>query len=215
MQMFKNLMKQFSIVLLFIIASSFITIAQTGTFSLNVTGGYTFKDRVNLDTAYADVSEGFLYGGSLEYFPNIKSSLELSYQRIGVDFPLYKANGDKISSGDESGNVNYILVGANAYFFKTQDARFRPFLGGGIGVGILNGSGETSTKFAWNIKTGVKIKTSTAISFKLNAYLNTVVSSLGTEHWETMYGVVVGPSYAHLLQFGLGGAICFDFPKKK
>lgn len=209
-------MKHFSIVLLLIIASTIITFAQTGTFSFNATGGYTFKDRVKFDSAYTDVSEGFMYGGSLEYFPNIKSSLELSYQRVGVDFPLYKTNGDKISSGDVSGSVTYILAGANAYFFKTYDARFRPFIGGGIGVGILNGGGESVTKFAWNIKTGVKIKTSTAISFKLNAYLNTVVSTFGTEFWDTWnYGVVEVPNYVHLLQFGLGGAVCYDFPKKK
>jgi uncharacterized membrane protein len=73
----------------------------------------------------------------------------------------------------------------------------------------------SATKFAWNIKTGVKINTGKAVSFKLNAYLQSVVSTFGTDYWNTWYGVVAVPDYATLLQFGLGGAICLDFPKKK
>jgi hypothetical protein len=43
-----------------------------------------------------------------------------------------------------------------------------PFFGGGLGIGIIEGGGESATKFAWNIKTGVKINTGKAVSFKLN-----------------------------------------------
>jgi hypothetical protein len=87
--------------------------------------------------------------------------------------------------------------------------------GGGLGVGILNGGGESATKFAWNIKTGVKINTGKAVSFKLNAYLQSVISTFGYDYWNTWYGPVAVPDYATLLQFGLGGAICLDFLKKK
>lgn len=207
-------MKHFSMVLLFVITCTSISLAQKGNFGLNVTGGYTFKDRVKFDAAYADVSDGFQYGGSLEYFTGNAQSLELSYQRVGVDFPLYLGNGTKISTGDESGSVNYILIGGNSYFGNTPDAKTQPFFGAGAGIGILNGGGESATKFAWNIKTGVKINTGKAVSFKLNAYLQSVISTFGTDYWNTWYGVVAVPDYATLLQFGLGGAIYFDFKKK-
>jgi hypothetical protein len=52
-------------------------------------------------------------------------------------------------------------------------------------------------------------------SFKLNAYLQSVFSTFGTDYWHTWYGVVALPDYVTLLQFGLGGAVCFDFPKKQ
>jgi hypothetical protein len=206
-------MKHFSMVLLFVITCTSISLAQKGNFGLNVTGGYTFKDRVKFDAAYADVSDGFQYGGSLEYFTGNAQSLELSYQRIDVDFPLYGPGG--IQKADGSGSVNYILLGGNSYFGKSYDAKMQPFFGAGAGIGILNGGGESATKFAWNIKTGVKINTGKAVSFKLNAYLQSVISTFGYDYWNTWYGVVAVPDYATLLQFGLGGAICFDFPKKK
>jgi Outer membrane protein beta-barrel domain len=188
-------------------------IAQKGTFSINAPLGYTFKDRVKFDASYADVSDGFQYGAGLEYFTGNAQSLELSYQRIGVDFPLYGPLGTKLSDG--SGSVNYILLGGNGYFGKSYDAKTQPFFGGGIGIGILEGGGESATKFAWNLKTGIKFNTGKAVSFKLNAYLQSVISTFGYDYWSTWYGPVAVPDYATLLQFGLGGAICLDFPKKK
>jgi hypothetical protein len=133
-------------VLLFVITCTSVSLAQKGNFGLNVTGGYTFKDRVKFDAAYADVSDGFQYGGSLEYFTSGNKSIELSYQRMDVDFPLYGAGGTQ--KADESGSVNYILLGGNSYFGKSYDAKTQPFFGGGLGVGILNGGGESATKFA-------------------------------------------------------------------
>ncbi len=206
-------MKYISMMVLMVIASAAFAVAQKGTFSFNATGGYTFKERVNFDLSYANVSDGFQYGGGFEYYTSNAQSVELSYQRIAVDFPLYGPAGAKLSDG--SGSVNYILLGGNSYFGKSYDAKAQPFIGGGLGVGILSGGGESASKFAWNIKTGVKINTGKAVSFKLNAYLQSVISTFGYDYWSTWYGPVAVPDYATLLQFGLGGAVCFDFPKKR
>jgi opacity protein-like surface antigen len=207
-------MKRFIISLLVVTMISAVGFSQKGTFSLNAPLGYTFKDRVKFDAAYADVSSGFQYGGGLEYYTSNVSSIELSYQRVGVDVPLYLNNGTKISEGDESGAVNYILLGFTGYLDKSPDAKAKPFLSGGLGVGILEGGGESATNFAWNLKAGVKINSGKPVYFKLNAYLQSVVSSFGADYWRTWYGVVAVPDYATLLQFGLGGAVCFDFKKK-
>lgn len=206
-------MKRFSVFLVVMVFMTAFAIAQKGKFSINAPLGYTFKERVKFDASYADVSDAFQYGVGLEYFASGAQSVELSYQRVDVDFPLYGPLGAKLSDG--SGSVNYILLGGNSYFGKSYDAKTQPFFGGGLGVGILEGGGESATKFAWNIKTGVKINTGKALSFKLNAYLQSVVSTFGYDYWNTWYGPIAVPDYATLLQFGLGGAICLDFPKKK
>lgn len=206
-------MKRFSIFLAVMVLMTAFAIAQKGKFSINAPLGYTFKERVPLDASYADVSDGFQYGVGLEYFTSPSKSFELSYNRVDVDFPLYGPAGKLLADG--SGSVNYILLGGNSYFGKSYDAKAQPFFGGGLGVGIVSGNDESATKFAWNIKTGVKINTGKAVSFKLNAYLQSVISTFGYDYWSTWYGPIAVPDYATLLQFGLGGAICLDFPKKK
>jgi hypothetical protein len=189
--------------------------AQKSKVSLNLLGGYTFQDRVNFDAAYTNVQDGFQYGGSLEFFPAKTSSVELSYQRMATNFPLYGPAGTQLNKGNDDGSVNYILLGGNGYMLKSNAAKAVPFFGGGLGVGILNGRGESATKFAWNIKGGVKIKTSGMVSIKLHAYLQSVISTFGNDYWYAGWGTVVAvPDYATLLQFGLGGAISLDFPKK-
>jgi hypothetical protein len=208
-------MKRLSIFLVVMVLMTALGIAQKGTFSLNFPLGYTFKDSVPFDAAHAHVSDGFQHGGGLEYFIGKAQSLELSYQRVYVNVPLYGPTDKQLNEGDNSsGAVNYILLGGNGYFGK-YDAKAQPFFGGGLGVGILEGGGESATKFAWNLKAGVKLNTGKPVYFKLNAYLQSVVSTFGYDYWNSWYGPVAVPDYAHLLQFGLGGAICLDFPKKK
>jgi hypothetical protein len=109
-----------------------LAIAQEGTLSFNVPPGYTFKERVKSGAAYGDVNDCFQYVAGLEYFTGNASSIDLNYQRVGVDFPLYGPTGNKLSVGDESGSVNYILPGGKGYFGKSYDAKTQPFFGGGV-----------------------------------------------------------------------------------
>ena len=184
------------------------------TFSLNVYGGYTFPERVKFDAFYTDVKAGFQYGGELEYIVMRNQSIQLKYMRMDTEFPLYTINGNHVTTGNEKGALNYILIGGNSYFPKTASQKAVPYLGGDLGVGIIEGPGS-STKFAFDIQAGVKIKTSSMISFKLQAYLQSIISTFGNDYWLGYYGGVYAvPDYASILQFGLGGAICFDFKKK-
>lgn len=195
------------------VLTSTIASAQYSKFSLNVNGGYTFQDRVDLDAFYTKVEDGFQYGGSLEYFVNRRQSVELSYNRLDTQFPLYRQNGDRVEGQkDNKGAVNYILLGSNSYFPQSYDSKLMPFVGGGVGVGWFEGNDNSSAKFAFNIKAGAKIKTNSVVSFKVHAYLQSIISTFGTDYWYGWYGQVYAvPDYATLWQFGLGGAICFDF----
>ena len=188
---------------------------QSSKVSLNLPFGYTFKDNVTFDAANTVISDGFQYGGSLEYFLKPTTSLELSYLRMDANMPLYGPGGTQLNKDEDAGSISYILFGGNAYYPKTYNAKTAPFFGGGAGVGIVNTNGQSQTKFAWNVKGGVKIKTSSVVSFKLQAQLQSVISAFGVDYWRAGDAIIAVTDYATILQLHLGGAVCIDFPSKK
>ncbi len=104
------------------------------------------------------------------------------------------------------------MLGGNKYLAQTTDQKVVPYFGGALGVGWAEGPSEgTGASFAWDAKLGVKIMTSSAVSFKLHAYVQSMISSFGYDYWYYPgWGTYAVADYAHIFQFGLGGAICFD-----
>jgi len=189
--------------------------AQPGTISLNLDAGYTFHDQVDFDAFYTDVQAAFRYGGGIEYFMDFNKSIQIKYHRMDTYFPLYRLNGEQINpSNDNKGSVNYILLGWNSYFNGDPDAKIDPYAGLGLGVGVLGANDKTATKFAWDARLGVKIKTPSVVSLKVEAYMQSVVSTFGSDIWYSYYGVAYAvPDYATLWQFGFTGILCFDFKR--
>ncbi len=189
--------------------------AQPGTISLNLDAGYTFHDKVDFDAAYTDVQAAFQYGGGIEYFAGLNKSFEVKYLRMDTYFPLYNQAGVRINPDNEyKGSVNYILVGGNSYFGPDPDARIRPYGGLGLGVGVIGVDEGTTTNFAWDAKLGVKIQTSSVVSLKLQAYMQSIVAPFGTDLWVGAGGYAWAvPDWATLWQFGFTGVVCFDFKK--
>lgn len=194
--------------------SASISFAQYSKLSLNATGGYTFQDKVTFDLGKAYANEAIQYGGSLEFFPSRFKSFELSYSYMSTEMPVYGLAGTQLNPNAGKGGLTYILAGGNTYFAKSAKSKAMPYFGGGIGVGIINNRNQSATNFAWNIKTGVKIKTESVVSFKLNAYLQSMTGTAGNDYWYTWYGVVAVADYASIFQFGLGASVCIDFPGK-
>jgi outer membrane protein W len=187
--------------------------AQTGTISLNLDAAYTFKANVNFDAANANVEAAFQYGGGVEYFTTDNSSVELKYLRMDTHIPLY-VDDVQLNPDIDKGSVNYILLGGNKYFGDNPDGKISPYGGLGLGLGIIGINDNTATKFAWDAKLGIKIKTSSVVSLKLQAYLQSIISTFGSDVWVSGSGTAYAvPDYATLWQFGLGGVICFDFSK--
>ncbi|HSF44490.1 MAG TPA: hypothetical protein VLA58_00725 [Chitinophagaceae bacterium] len=210
-------MKKITAIIAGILMAISVSAQEPRTVSLNLYGGYTFMDRVRFDAAAADVQGGFQWGAGLEYFPTRDNSIELKYQRMDTDFPLYLYNGNQINKGNESGAVSFITFGGNHYFSgAVNDAKIIPFIGGALGVGILDGPENSETKFGWDAQVGIKIPTKSVASFKLRAYVQSITSTFGTDFWYYPgWGNVAVPDYVTLLQFGLGGTVTFDFNKKK
>ncbi len=203
----------FSIVILFSIV---VNAQQSNSVSLNAYGGYTFGDKVNFDASYANVDAAFQYGGGLEYFLARNKSIELKYLRMDTHLPYYLANGTQLNKDTSKGVVQYVLADFTEYFGNST-AKAVPYAGAGLGVGIVSiKEGNTATKFAWNAKLGVKLKTPSAVSVNLQAYIQSIVSAVGNDYWVYPGGAVVAvPDYATIFQFGLGAVISFNFAAHK
>ena len=184
--------------------------------SLNLYGGYNFKDKVNFDASYGYINEAFQYGAGLEYFPSRNKSFELRWLGMGTEFPFHGPSGNQLNIGKDNGSINYILIGGNSYFGSDPKAKALPYLGAGLGVGILAlKDGNSETHFAWDAKLGVKIKTASAVSVNLHAYVQSIIAAVGYDYYYYPgWGTTAFTDYASIFQFGLGGAICFNFKKK-
>lgn len=132
---------------------------------------------------YAKVEDGFEYGVGLEYFFIENSSIELKYNRLDTNIPLYGPTGTQLNAGDEKGAINYVLADYT-HFFGGISQKAQPFLGAGAGLSILetpqSGSG---TYFVWEVKGVVKIKTSSSLSINPHAYLQSMSAAVGNEYY--------------------------------
>jgi hypothetical protein len=184
--------------------------------SLNLYGGYNFKDKVNFDASYGYVNEAFQYGAGLEYFPARNKSFELRWLGMGTEFPFHGPSGTQLNVGKDKGSINYILLGGNSYFGNDPKAKALPYFGAGLGVGILAlKDGNSETHFAWDAKLGVKIKTASAVSINLHAYVQSIIAAVGYDYYYYPgWGTTAFTDYASIFQFGLGGAVSFNFKKK-
>lgn len=188
-----------------------------GDIGLDLYGGYTFQDKIYANNAYVTIEDGFQYGAGIEFFARSTKSIELKYLRMDTKTPIYTNtygglnNGQQLNAGNDSSAINYVLIAGNNYF-PTSNPNVLPYLGFGMGVGWASGDQSTSARFAWDLKAGVKIKTSDAISLKLQAYFQTIWATYGSDAvFYPGYGTVYYPNDASLYQFGLGAAVSFDF----
>lgn len=203
-------MKNYSLIVLVFLFSAAMMAQDKGSVVLDVYGNYVFSDKVNFDYGHATIEDGFQYGIGLEFFPQTSTSVELKYLRIDTSLPLYYENGSQVNPGDDKGAINYVLLGGNHYFDK--GTKVTPYLGGGLGIGIVETPQQGSdTNFAWEIKGGVKIKTASVVSVSLQASLQSMAAAVGTDTYWGYWGPVAVTDYAYSYQFGLGAVIGFNF----
>ncbi|WP_289661177.1 outer membrane beta-barrel protein [Flavobacterium panacagri] len=216
-------MKKYHVLVVFFLFTLAVSAQSGQSFLLNLYGGYTFSDRVDFDSSYAKVEDGFEYGIGLEYFIMDNASIELKYNRLDTRMPLYTkvplnegsiAAGTQLNAGDDKGAINYILADYT-YYFGSSSQKALPFLGAGAGVAILetprSGNG---TYFAWEAKAGVKVKTNSPLSINLHAYLQSMSAAVGYDYyWDYYWGPVAVNDYVSTFQFGLGASLSYDFSK--
>ena len=174
--------------------------------SINAYGGYTFRDKINFSNAYTYINAGGMWGASVEGVNAQGTGLEIvyQYQSTGTPTTVY------IPSQTFSSNtvISYLLLNFEQYYMANP--KIQPYGGLGLGAAFYKSDyqGSTSaTKFAWDIKAGVKFKMSSSVGIKIGAQLLSSSQATGTAFY---YGYVY-TTYATILQFGFTGGLVFDF----
>jgi opacity protein-like surface antigen len=177
--------------------------------SFNAFGGYTFRDRVDFSNAYAYVNAGGMWGVSVEGVGQHGAGLELLYQYQSTDIPVYKYPSGIELSKNSSSVISYLLLNFEQYMLNNP--KIQPYGGLGLGAAFYKGSDPTNsssaTKFAWDLKAGVKFKFSDAVGVKIGAQLLSSAQASGTYFY---YGYAY-TAYTSILQFGFTGGLVFDF----
>ena len=184
------------------------------TFSINGFGGYNFPDQVNFGNVYGKIHDGGFWGVSAEGISRQGHGIELLYQQQNTSVPLYTYNGGLPANKDKDGAViSYVML--NGIQYMEGNDHVLPYGGLGIGVGIVSPeSGTSSSKFAWDLKLGVKFKPSSTIGIKIQAQLFSIVQASGGGFYVGTGGGGVGVStYSSIYQFGFMGGLTFDFEK--
>jgi opacity protein-like surface antigen len=147
-----------------------------------------------------------MWGASIEGVNAQGTGLEILYQYQSTATPttIY------IPSQTFSSNtvISYLLLNFEQYY--TNNPKIEPYGGLGLGAAFYKSDyqGSTSeTKFAWDIKAGVKFQMSSSVGLKIGAQLLSSSQATGTAFY---YGYVY-TTYATILQFGLTGGLVFDF----
>ena len=217
-----KIMKNYLALIVVLLLSVGAKAQDRGSVLLNVAGGYTFGDRVDLYSPdYVQFGDGFQWGGGFEYFIQQNSSIGINYYRMDTKMEAYgRALGAgpivQLNAGNDSGALNYILADYT-YYFNTGSTTLKPYLAAGLGVGILETpQSGSNTNFAWDFKLGAKIKTGSPVSINLQAYLQSMSEPIGSStYWNNWYGPISYTDYAVLYQFGLGAVISYDFKSNK
>ncbi len=195
--------------LLLSLAIVFIAVAgYSQHLSVNAFGGYTFRDRIDFGNAYSYINSGGIWGVSVEGVNARGSGIELLYQYQSTNIPSYKYPSGNPLNSETGAVVSYLLLNFEQYYLANP--KIEPYGGIGLGAAFYKGDspGSTSTtKFAWDLKAGVKFKASNAVGIKIGAQLLGSAQATGTAFY---YGYAY-TTYATILQFGFTGGLVFDF----
>ncbi len=177
--------------------------------SLNGFGGYTFRDHINFGNAYSYINAGGIWGVSLEGVNAQGSGLELLYQYQSTDIPTYRQPGNVLVAQNSNSVVSYLLLNFEQYYIN-GNPNIQPYGGIGLGAAFYKGnspSTSSDTKFAWDLKAGVKFKAGKSVGIKVGAQLLGSSQATGTAFY---YGYAY-TTYATILQFSFTGGLVFDF----
>jgi hypothetical protein len=210
-------MKKIVIIIGIFLGAVNVNAQSQGDKGINLYGGYTFQDRIFNGSSYIEIQDAFQYGAGIEFYLRSTKSIELKYLRMDTNTPIFLPDSNnqnllrQVNVGNDRSAINYVLLAGNNYFNTGNDDAV-PFAGLGLGVGWASGNQSTNAHFAWDVKAGVKIKASDAVSVKLQAYFQTIWASYGSStYFFPGWGFVTFANNSSLYQFGLGAAISFDF----
>jgi hypothetical protein len=217
-------MKKIILVTTFTI-SAIAASAQLHGIRLNGYAAYVFDN--SFDTYYTSntylegtINGGFQWGVGLEFLPSENYGIELVYYRQDTKAPIRYDYGIGVADREVDLGINYIMAGGVRYM-NTANDKLQPYGGLLLGAAIFsnkNPQGDEEdgyTKFAWGARLGVNIWVSEKVGLKLQTQLLSAVQGFGGGLSLGTGGAGAGVStYSTLLQFGLGGGLCFKIDQQ-
>ena len=201
-----------------LITSVILIIAAAGYsqhLSINAFGGYVFNDRINFGNAYAIINGGGFWGASVEGVNQQGTGVELLYQYQSTKIPFYFSPSNvQQNIGSDGAVISYLLLNFEQYYMNNP--KIQPYGGIGLGAAFYKGDYQgtsSETKFAWDLKAGIKFKFSNSVGLKIGAQLLGSAQATGTAFYSPGYGYppYAYTTYATILQFGFTGGLVFDF----
>jgi opacity protein-like surface antigen len=201
--------------------SSLIVLVSFSAFSqhlsINAYGGYTFSDRINFGDAYAIINEGGIWGVSFEGVNARGTALELLYQYQKTTIPLFTQPGNvQENAGNDGAYISYLLLNFEQYLMSNP--KVQPYGGLGLGAAFYKGNYDGSSaasKFAWDVKAGIKFNIVESVGIKIGAQLLGSPQVTGTSFYFGYPGYVYPyNTYATILQFAFTGGLVFTFGQK-
>jgi opacity protein-like surface antigen len=147
-----------------------------------------------------------MWGASIEGVNAQGTGLEILYQYQSTNTPttIYIPS----QTINSSTVISYLLLNFEQYYMANP--KIQPYGGLGLGAAFYKSDYQNSTsetKFAWDIKAGVKFKMSSSFGIKIGAQLLSSSQATGNAFY---YGYVY-TTYATILQFSFTGGLVFDF----
>jgi len=162
-----------------------------------------------------EIKGGFQWGAGLEFLPNEDYGIELLYFHQDTKSPITYEYSNDMGTREVELGVNYIMAGGVRYI---NAAAGRLQLYGGLLLGAVIFSNKTPqdneersyVKFGWGARLGLNFLATEKVGLKLQAHLLSAVQSFGGGLSFGTSGAGVGvSSYSTLMQFGIGGGLCF------
>jgi hypothetical protein len=154
----------------------------------------------------------FAWGGILSFLAADNGAVELTYLRQDTDIEFNRVTGGSTQLGGFA--MNYVQIGGRGEF--NVGGGVRPFLGGSLGIGILDPKAEgigSETRFSWSVGGGlIKMFSSQRVGIRLDTKLwITPVPSGDYGTWCDFYGCFVVEGTAWVTQGQASGGLVFAF----
>ncbi len=133
--------------------------------------GYTQQVAANNGNSTHELDTGYVFGAAIgaSFWPNLRNEVELSHSSSSINAQSFDNPAFIATSGPATGHIRTTALLVNTWYDFELSERFRPYVGGGLGVAHIDGkslikSGTIDefddSKFALAFQVGVGSKVS-------------------------------------------------------
>ncbi|HEV2205082.1 MAG TPA: outer membrane beta-barrel protein [Candidatus Acidoferrales bacterium] len=203
-------MKRVLLSLLFFMAIAAPSARAQHEFEITPFGGARFGGVIDVNTSsvdYLPIKSSWNYGVIADYtlWPCIQAEFEFNHQPTSIEQHIIQ---DDATVHLSSADIDVYELGLNVSLRET-DAKFQPFLAGGVGVTNFNAHGELpfGVRFSYNLGVGAKYFFSRHFGIRAEARWSPFRATTGSGvFYDRSFGpeVITGSGYAQQGQANVG-----------